>query len=454
MSGPFDLETLKRLVKEGEVDTVLVTFPDMQGRLMGKRVTGHFFLDSVIEETHACDYLLTVDMDMEPVPGFKAASWAKGYGDFTMKPDMNTLRRTGWLDGTVLVVADLCDHDGNLLPHAPRSILKRQLARLAERGWSAHMASELEFYVLDESYESAREKRYRDLRHSGWYIEDYHIFQTTKEEGLIRAIRNHMEAAGIPVEVSKGEWGPGQEEINFRYAEALEMADRHVIYKNGAKEIAFLQGKAVSFMAKPAHDLAGSSCHVHCSIWDKAGREALFADPDDPLGMSKLFRHFVAGLLANAPDMTYFLAPFVNSYKRFQSGSFAPTKAGWSLDNRTAGFRMVGHGKGARIECCIAGADANPYLAYAALIAAGLDGIDRELELAPPYEGNVYEARRVPDVAKTLRDALVNLKESKMLRAAFGDDVVEHYHHAGTWEQAEFDRRVTDWELLRYFERA
>jgi len=454
MSGPLDLATLKRLVKEGEIDTVLVTFPDMQGRLLGKRVTGHFFLDSLLEETHACDYLLTVDMDMEPVPGFKAASWAKGYGDFTLKPDMNTLRRTGWLEGTALIVADLCDHDGNLLPHAPRSILKRQLARLAERGWAAHMASELEFYVLDETYEAAREKRYRDLKHSGWYIEDYHIFQTTKEEPLIRAIRNYMDAAGIPVEVSKGEWGPGQEEINFRYAEALEMADRHVIYKNGAKEIAFLQGKAISFMAKPAYELAGSSCHIHCSIWDKDGGEALFADASDELGMSKLFRHFLAGLLANAPDMTFFLAPFVNSYKRFQSGSFAPTKAGWSLDNRSAGFRMLGHGEATRIECRIAGADANPYMAYAALIAAGLDGIDRELELGPPYKGNVYEARRVPDVAKTLRDALANLKKSKMLRAAFGDDVVEHYHHAGSWEQAEFDRRVTDWELLRYFERA
>ncbi|MFQ5776270.1 MAG: glutamine synthetase family protein, partial [Kiloniellaceae bacterium] len=279
-------------------------------------------------------------------------------------------------------------------------------------------------------------------------------FQTTKEEGLIRAIRNHMDAAGIPVEVSKGEWGPGQEEINFRYADALEMADRHVVYKNGAKEIAFLQGKAVTFMAKPYYELAGNSCHVHSSLWDAAGDRALFHDPGDEYGMSKLFRHYLAGLLALARDMTFFLAPTVNSYKRFQAGSFAPTKAAWSLDNRTAGFRVVGHGAGTRVECRIPGADCNPYLAFAATIAAGLHGIDNELELRPPYKGNIYEARRVPDVAKTLREALDGLKKSKVLREALGPEVVDHYVHAGNWEQAEYDRRVTDWEVIRGFERA
>ena len=454
MTGMLTLEALAGLIETGEIDTVLVCFPDMQGRLMGKRVTGHFFLESVVEETHACDYLLAADMDMEPVPGFKAASWNLGYGDFTLKPDMATLRRTPWLEGTALVLADVCDHDGALLPHAPRSILKAQLARLAARGWRAMMASELEFYVIDETYAAARDKDYRNLRHAGWYNEDYHIFQTSKEEGLIRAIRNHMDAAGIPVETSKGEWSPGQEEINFKYAEALDMADRHVIYKNGTKEIAFAQDKAITFMAKPYFDLAGSSCHIHSSLWDTRANAPLFYDADAEGGMSATFRHYVAGLLALAPDFTFFLAPYINSYKRFQAGTFAPTKAAWSADNRTAGFRVIGHGAGARVECRIPGADCNPYLAYAALIAAGLHGIDNELELAAPYEGNIYEAEQVPDVAKTLREALDGLDRSKVLRAALGDEVIDHYIHAGRWEQGEYDRRVTDWEVIRGFERA
>ncbi len=454
MTGILDLGQLKELVEAGEIDTVVVAFPDMQGRLMGKRVAGRFFLDSVVEETHGCDYLLTVDMEMEPVPGYEAASWDLGYGDFVIKPDMNTLRRIPWLEGTALVIADVLDHHSHEdLPHSPRGILRKQLARLAEKGWSAMMASELEFYVIDESYEAAREKDYKNLRHAGWYIEDYHIFQTTKEEGLIRAIRNGMENAGIPVEASKGEWGPGQEEINVRYAEALEMADRHTIYKNGAKEIAFLQGKAITFMAKLAYDLAGSSCHIHSSLWDAAAGRPLFADEDDPQGMSKLFRHYLAGLLECTPALTYFLAPFINSYKRFQSGSFAPTKAAWSFDNRTAGYRILGPGAGTRVECRIAGADCNPYLAFSGLLAAGLHGIENELELAPAFEGNMYEAEEVAAVPKTLREALQALDDSAVIRAAFGDKVVEHYLHAGRWEQAEYDRRVTDWEVIRNFER-
>ena len=453
MPGLLDLPTLRDLIGAGDIDTVVVCFPDMQGRLMGKRVTGHFFLDSVVEETHACNYLLTVDMEMEPVPGYEAASWDLGYGDFTIKPDLATLRRTPWLDGTALVLGDICDHDGALLPHAPRSILRRQLARLADRGWTARAASELEFYLFDETYEQARDKHYRGLKHAGWYIQDYHILQTTKEEGVIRAIRNHMDAAGVPVEVSKGEWGPGQEEINFIYAEALEMADRHVIYKNGAKEIAHLHGKAITFMAKFAYELAGSSCHIHLSLWNQGDGTPLFHDADDAHGMSKLFKHFLAGQLALANEATYFLAPVINSYKRFQAGSFAPTKAGWSLDNRTAGFRVVGHGAGARVECRIPGADANPYLAYAALIAAGLHGIEQELELPEPFLGNAYESETVPDIAKTLRAALTALDGSRVLRAAFGDAVIEHYLHAGRWEQQEYDRRVTDWEVIRQFER-
>ncbi len=454
MRGRLDLETLRGLIESGEIDTVVVCFPDMQGRLAGKRVTGHFFLEAVVEETHACNYLLTVDMEMETVPGYKAASWELGYGDFTVKPDLTTLRQAPWLEGTALVLADVCDHHGHHLPHAPRSILRGQLDRLAKRGWCAKAGSELEFYLFDETYEGAHEKHYRSLKHAGWYNEDYQIFQTTKEESLIRAIRNHMDAAAIPVEVSKGECGPGQEEINFKYAEAQEMADRHVIYKNGVKAIAFLHGKAISFIAKYDYDLPGSSCHIHSSLWQLDGDQPLFSDPDDDLGMSKIFRHYLAGQLALARDYTFFLAPYINSYKRFQAGSFAPTKACWSLDNRTAGFRVVGSGPATRVECRIPGADVNPYLAFAALIAAGLHGIEQELELPPPYEGNVYQSETVPDIPKTLREALTALDQSSALRAAFGDEVIDHYVNAGRWEQSEYDRRVTDWEIRRMFERA
>jgi glutamine synthetase len=359
------LDELSRLIQQREIDTVIVAFPDMQGRLMGKRVMGGYFLDTAQSESHACNYLLTADMEMEPVPGYEAASWSLGYGDFVLRPDLATLRRVPWLEGTAMVLADVCDEEGRLLEHAPRSILKRQLARLTERGWTANFGSELEFYLFDETYGGAREKTYRDLRPAGWYIEDYHIFQTTKEEGLIRAIRNGMEQGGIPVEASKGEWGPGQEEINFRYAEALEMADRHVLYKNGAKEIAHQHSKAITFMAKYSAKLAGNSCHVHCSLWDRETRTSLFHDADTPGGMSKLLRHFLAGQLALARDYTLFLAPFVNSYKRFQAQSFAPTRLAWAHDNRTTGFRVLGHQSSLRLENRVPGADCNPYLAFA-----------------------------------------------------------------------------------------
>ena len=454
MAGNLDLEGLRRLVGSGEVDTVLACFTDMQGRLIGKRVTGHYFLDQVAEEMHACDYLLALDMDMEPVPGFKAASWDLGYGDFAIRPDLATLRRIPWLEGTALVLGDCVDHHGADLAHSPRAMLKAQLARARSHGWVAKMGSELELYVFDETFESAHDKNYRDLKTAGWYIADYHIFQTTKEESLIRAIRNGMDGAAIPVEFSKGEWGPGQEEINLRYAEALEMADRHVIYKNGVKEIAYSQGRAVTFMAKWAYDLAGNSCHIHASLWDAETDRALFHEPADPAGMSQLFKHYLAGQLALARDMTYFLAPFINSYKRFQSGSFAPTKAIWSIDNRTAGYRVVGAGPAIRIECRVPGADVNPYLAYAASIAAGLHGIENQLELEQVFQGNIYEAEGAREIPTTLRAALAALDGSAVLRAALGDDVVEHYLHAGRWEQQEYDRRVTDWELTRYFERA
>jgi glutamine synthetase len=454
MPGKIDIEALGDLVGSGEIDTVVAAFTDMQGRLIGKRVTGHHFLETVKDEWHACDYLLTVDMEMEPVPGFKAASWDKGYGDFVLRPDLGTLRRIPWLDGTALVLSDVLDHHGEELAISPRAILKRQLARLAERGLGAKMASELEFYLFDETFRACRDRRYQDLRASGWYIEDYHVLQTTKVEPLLRAIRNGMDGAGIPVQESKGEWGPGQQELNFVYAEALEMADRHVIYKNGAKEIAWQQDRAVSFMAKWKKDLAGSSSHIHSSLWHVADDTPAFADRSAEDGVTPLFRNYLAGQLGVARELTYFLAPYVNSYKRFQAGSFAPTNVVWSRDNRTSGFRVIGQGPSTRVECRIPGADVNPYLAFAALLAAGLHGIDERLELEPAFSGDAYKSAVVPSVPRTLHDAVALLDGSRIMRAAFGDDVVEHYVHAARWEQAQHDLAVTDWELVRYFERA
>ncbi len=453
MKGVLTLEDLARAVDGGAIDTVVVCFPDMQGRLVGKRFTGRFFLDGALRETHACNYLLTVDIDMEPVPGYAAASWAKGYGDFVLKPDLATLRRVPWLEGTALVLADVCDHHGEELPHAPRTVLKRQLKRLAERGMKAYFASELEFYAFDETYESADAKHWRQLKTMGTYIEDYNVFQTTKNEPLLRAMRNGLAAAGIPVENSKGEWGPGQEELNVRYAEALDMADRHVFIKNAMKEIAHLQGRAITFMAKWRYDLAGSSCHIHSSLWDEAGETALFRDAADPDGMSALMRAYLAGQLALSSDLTLFLAPYINSYKRFQAGTFAPTKAIWSMDNRTAGYRVVGEGKAIRTECRIGGADLNPYLAFAALLAAGLHGIEGALPLEPAFVGDAYGGAALKEIPKTLRDAIAALDASAPLRAALGDDVVDHYLHTARWEQFEYDRRITDWELQRGFER-
>jgi glutamine synthetase len=452
--NPLSLEDLRSAVASGEIDTVLACMVDMQGRLIGKRFQAEYFLDSGHEETHCCNYLLANDIDMEPVPGYAAASWTKGYGDFVLKPDLQTMRRVPWLEGTALVLCDVQDHHGHDLPHSPRGILKKQVARLAERGYTGMFASELEFYLFNESYEDIHEKNYQKPKTAGNYIEDYNILQTTREEPVMRAIRKHLQAAGIPVENSKGEWGPGQEEINVRYCEALEMADRHAIIKHACKEIALLQGKSITFMAKWRYDLAGSSSHIHNSLWDLAGKKALFFDPNAEFTMSALMRSWVAGQLKYANDITCFLAPYINSYKRFQVGTFAPTRAIWSRDNRTAGFRLCAEGgKGIRIECRIGGADLNPYLAFAALIAAGLAGIDEQLTLDAPFEGDAYYGEKLPEVSKTLREATAALKKSSMLRQAFGDEVIEHYAHTADWEQMEYDRRITDWELRRGFER-
>lgn len=455
MAGNLSFEQLTAATEAGEIDTVLVCLVDMFGRLVGKRFQAEYFVDSAHEETHGCDYLLANDIDMEPVPGYQVASWEKGYGDFVMKPDLETLRMVPWLKGTALVLCDVVDHHHHEpLSHSPRTMLKRQVERLDKQKMSAFFASELEFYLFDDSFRTAYEKEYRNLRTSGYYIEDYHILQTTKEEEIMRTIRRGLQGADIPVENSKGEWGPGQEEINIRYADALTMADRHVILKNGIKEMAHIQEKAVTFMAKWRYDLAGSSCHIHSSIWDRAGTTPLFQDEADPLGMSQLMKQYLAGQIRYARDITYFLAPYINSYKRFQVGTFAPTKAVWSCDNRTAGFRLCGEGtRSVRSECRIGGADLNPYLAFAALLAAGMAGVDEKLELDPPYSGDAYGDEGLVAVPKTLREATDFLDSSSMLRAALGEEVIDHYVHTARWEQFEYDRRVTDWELQRGFEK-
>jgi glutamine synthetase len=458
MPGRLDRRTLESLIRRGEIDTVLAVFPDGYGRLLGKRLVGRHFLEHAVEAgVHACIYLFTVDMEMEPLSGFTLTSWERGYGDMKMVPDMATLRAIPWLPKTALVFCDVYGEDGDLIEEAPRSVLKRQIARAASLGYVVKMAAELELYCFRESFEEARAKRYQHLTPVAGYLEDYHILQTTKEEPLVRAIRNGMEGADVPVESSKGEWGRGQEEINLVYGEALATADRTALYKHGAKEIAYLQGCSVTFMAKPDMGAAGSSFHVHSSLWDRTGRMALFARAGRGHGhrapASPVFRQWLAGQLATARELAYFYAPTINSYKRYQSKSFAPTRivAGW--DNRTCGFRLCGEGTGFRVENRIPGADANPYLAFAATIAAGLHGVTNRLTPPRLYAGNAYEDAALPEVPKTLRDAVSELGRSKVARAAFGGRVVEHYVHCGRLEQQAFDQAVTDWELMRNFER-
>ena len=456
MAAQYTFDDLKKDVAEGRIDTVLACMVDMQGRLMGKRFHAQFFIDSGWKETHSCNYLLATDMEMETVPGYKATSWEKGYGDYALRPDMATLRRVPWLEGTALVLCDVLDHHTHEdIPHSPRAILKKQVKRLEAMGLKAFMATELEFFLFDQTYDSARASGYRDLELGSGYNEDYHIFQTTKEEDVMRAIRNGLQGAGIPVENTKGEASAGQGEVNVRYADALTMADRHVIIKNACKEIAWQRGKAITFLAKWHYNAAGSSSHIHQSLWSVDGATPLFFDDKGEHGMSQTMKHYMAGLLSHASEITYFLAPYINSYKRFMAGTFAPTKAIWSKDNRTAGYRLCGeNSKAIRVECRVGGSDLNPYLAMAALIAAGIDGIERKLELEPAFVGDAYGAREVREIPRTLRSAAVALSGSAMLRDAFGDDVVDHYVRAAEWEQEEYDRKITDWEVARGFERA
>lgn len=453
MSGNLTFETLKSQVADGRVDTVLACLVDMQGRLMGKRFHAAHFVNSAWEETHCCNYLLATDLEMATPDGYASTSWETGYGDYVMKPDLSTLRPVPWLEGTVMVLCDVLDHNTHKdVPHSPRAVLKKQIARLTDMGFDPMMATELEFFLFEKSIDDIRKGDFRDLTPISGYNEDYHILQTTKEEHVMRPIRNHLYAAGLPIENTKGEAEAGQEELNIKYDAALNTADFHTIAKNAIKEIAWQQGHAVTFLPKWHKDRVGSSSHVHQSLW-KDGKPAFF-DADDKLGMSQLMKHYMAGLLKYAPDYTYFLAPYINSYKRFQKGSFAPTRTIWSVDNRTAGFRLCGAGsKAVRVECRVGGSDLNPYLAMAAQIAAGIKGIEDALELDPPTVGDAY-AGNTGKIPETLRDAMATLKTSAMLRDAMGDDVIDHYSRAAEWEIEEFDQVVTDWEIARGFERA
>jgi glutamine synthetase len=440
------LDELTSAVEDGSVDTVVVAFTDMQGRLMGKRLHGEFFVEDHVAEhgVEGCNYLLANDMEMDPVPGYGIASWEQGYGDFVFQPDLATLRLIPWLEATALVLCDVVWHDGKPVAPSPRQVLKRQVERAEALGYTPMLGSELEFYLLRETYEEAHAKHYRSLTPSVPYILDYHILATTYDEPLLRQIRNGMQGAGIKVETSKGEAWPGQQEVNFRYADAVTMADNHTVYKNGAKEIAHLNGCSITFMAKPDHTWIGSSCHIHSSLW-RDGENA-FA------GESDAFKAFLAGQIACSKELSIFIAPTINSYKRYAAGSWAPTTLAWGHDNRTCGFRIVGHGQSLRSETRIPGGDVNPYLAFAALIASGLHGIENELELPPPLEGNAYEsdAERFPS---SLREAIAALENGTMARAALGDDVIDHYLHYARTEQRLFDEVVTCYERERLFER-
>ncbi len=446
----MSLEELRVQVSSDDVDTVVVAITDMQGRLQGKRIDATHFLDDVLAHgTEGCNYLLAVDVEMNTVDGYRISSWERGYGDFVMAPDLATLRSIPWHPGTAMLLADVRWLDASPVVESPRQILQRQLERLAERGWVAMVGTELEFILFDDSYESAWQQRYSALTPSNQYNVDYSILGTSRVEPLLRAIRLGMRGAGMQVESVKGECNPGQHEIAFKYADALTTCDNHVIYKNGAKEIAAQHGSSLTFMAK-YNEREGNSCHVHLSLRTPDG-EPVFAG-DGPGGVSDLFDRFVAGQLAALRELSYFFAPNINSYKRYQPGSFAPTAVMWGVDNRTCAIRVVGQGQSLRFENRVPGGDVNPYLAVAAMIAAGLHGVDNGLAPAAAFAGNAYasDAQRVPT---TLREAAELWQASTIARAAFGDAVVEHYANTAQVELTAFDAAVTDWERVRNFER-
>ena len=450
----LSLEELKSMIGNGSIDTVLVAFPDLHGRLVGKRVMGQYFLDVVAEGSmEACNYLLAVDVEMTPLPGYKVFNWDQGYGDFSAVPDLTTLRLVPWLEKTALVLCDLVDEQARgPIDVSPRRILKRQEERAAELGFTVKIGAELEFFLFKDTFSEAAEKRYHGLVPHSDVIEDYHILQTSRDEYLIREIRNGIQAAGVPVEFSKGEAGKGQHEINLIYANATEMADRNTIYKNAAKEIADKHGRSLTFMAKWNMDQAGSSCHIHSSLWDARGRKSLMWDPNGADNMSKTFRHWLGGLVHCSRELTLLFAPTVNSYKRFQPDSWAPTAIAWGLDNRTCGLRVVGHGQGYRVESRIPGADVNSYLAFAGVIAAGLYGIEHELEPGNAFVGNAYTDPDVEHIPSTIVEAIDLFRTSEVALSAFGPDVHHHILNTAEQEWASFNRAVTDWELRRNFE--
>lgn len=459
--GKLEFRELEAAVRSGEIDTVVTAFPDLYGRLVGKRITGRFFLEQGAEHgMHVCNYLLACDVEMDPVPGYRLTSWESGYGDFLCKPDLATLRRASWLEKSALVLCDVFhEYPSKPVAEAPRQVLRVQLERARAAGFLAMGASELEFFVFKESWDAMRAKRWDGLETFGSYVEDYQLLASTKVEPLVGALRRHLDASGVPVEVSKGEWGPGQHELNVRYCELGEMADRHVIYKQLAKEVAWQQGLALTFMAKWDEKLAGNSSHLHVSLWDAASRKNLFAGDGEPLPgtsvrPSQLFLWWIGGLLAHARELALFFAPNPNSYKRFAAGTFAPTRIAWSYDNRTTGFRVVGDDQSLRAECRIPGADANPYLAFAGVLAAGLDGIERRIQPPPMLRGNAYQAADIPRVPHNLFEAIAEAERSEFLRRAFGAEVVEHYLHFARTEQRKSDEVVTTFERARYLERA
>lgn len=455
IKGKLTLSELKQKVEAETVETVIVAFTDHYGRLVGKRFDAEFFLESAVKDgTHGCDYLLTTDMEMEPIAGYDFANWELGYGDFHLVPDLNTLRTADWLNKTVLVFCDVLDEKTHeWVDVAPRSILRRQLDAANELNLGCFAASELEYYLFENNYRQAFEQHYHDLQPVGWYLEDYHIMQGTRTEHFTAAARRHLKNSGVPVENSKGEWGLGQHELNIKYADILEMADRHIVYKQCLKELADKLGLSVTFMAKYHEERAGSSCHIHISLWE--GENNVFAGDQKfgPVMGSDIFKWFLGGWIKNVSDVMPFYAPTVNSYKRYVDASWAPTRLAWSYDNRTAGFRVVGKGKSLRIECRIPGADCNPYLAFAASLACGLDGINNKIEPPKIFEGDVYAAKDLPRVPHSLAEATEKFKHSDFAKNSFGESVVKHYAHHFETEQNAYNIAVTDWERKRYFER-
>src|SRR3954449_1362041 len=449
--GMLSLDDLKKAGDEGTIDTIVTAFTDMQGRLFGKRIEIEYFLEEVTDHgVEGCNYLLALDMEMEPLPGYEMANWEDGYGDFGIVPDMSTLRRIPWLDRTALVLCDVANHDGSGVVASPRQVLIAQYERAATMGYRPMMASELEFYLYKESYAEAHEKDYKGLTPTIPYILDYHILATTMDEAYLGPIRRGMHQAGIPIEFSKGEAWYGQHEVNFRYADGVTSADRHTIYKNGVKEIAFLNGISATFMAKPSEDDIGSSCHIHTSLVDPENGDSAFVDGEEE---TDVFRHFLGGMRNHLREVALFVAPAINSYKRYATESWAPTSISWGRDNRTCGFRVVGHGPSRRIECRIPGADVNPYLGYAALLAAGLDGIENQTDPGPELKGNAYEEAEAEPFPSTLREAVGLWEGSDFARETFGEGVWRHYLNYGQTEQRLFDEVVTDYERRRMFER-